>query len=106
MTDRGLAHVRAVPKLIVLDLSRTAITDKGCDSIAEIKTLVNVYLAETRVTPAGLRKLKDTPALRHVGLHGVTLSDKEVQDLSAILPHRIKLVGYSTGERGGAAEKK
>ena len=71
ITDRGLAHLKALPELEDLDLDATLITDAGLEHlralraglqyIETIETLSNLEGLNTRrtkVTPEGLARLK------------------------------------------------
>jgi hypothetical protein len=59
VTDEGLASLAKLPKLQVLRLSRTKVTDAGFNKhLAELPTLTEVSLRGTQVATPTLRKWK------------------------------------------------
>ena len=58
--------MRQLPRLRVLNLHATRVTDAGMASLAGLKDLQVLSLIGTRVGDAGLASLRDLPALRDV----------------------------------------
>ena len=54
VTDAGLAHILACPRLVYLDLSGTQISDAGLASLVKNKRYSFIGVSKTRVTPEGV----------------------------------------------------
>ncbi len=84
LTDEGLAQVKALPKLVQLDLKDTQITDAGLANLAGIATLNRLHLEKTKVTDAGLVHLKDLGNLEYLNLYGTAVTDAGLEHLKGL----------------------
>jgi hypothetical protein len=115
--DKGLAHLKKLRQLTVLNLSKTAITNKGLESLRGLQKLDTLVLADTAVTGAGFATLKALKNLRTLNMdrcenidgylmdlsglrelrmlyvHGCTVSEDEVEELTDDNP-RLAVFGY------------
>ena len=57
ITDDGLRHLTPLTNLRELDLANTDISDDGLEHLAQLSGLVKLNLTETLVTPAGVEEL-------------------------------------------------
>jgi len=76
VTDKDLQSLRHFPALEVLCLSGTDISDAGLEHVATISTLERLFLDRTNVKGSGLAHLKGLPRLTHLGLSGTPLDDE------------------------------
>ena len=58
MTDAGLKHLAALPKLSELYLSGTGVTDTGLKVLTDFKHLNRLWVYNTKVTEAGRAELR------------------------------------------------
>ena len=58
VTDAGLEHLKALPRLGTLLLSHTRVTDRGLEHLKDVPRLRTVFLDDTRVTAAGVAALE------------------------------------------------
>jgi len=70
--DAGLVHLSKLPRLNVLNLSKTRISDAGLSALEELKTLKLLRLDGTRVTSDGVASLR-------LALPGCKIADRLVQ---------------------------
>ena len=114
LSDASLSHLRSIPSLRMLDLSRTRVTDKGLHSfrslrnlaililpdamtnkgLADLRSLPNIRdlnLDRTHVTNAGLKVLASFAHLEKLDLSGTFVTDEGLAVL-AQLPHLSHLV--------------
>lgn len=54
ITDKGLAALKDLPSLEVIDLSRTEITDAGLQQLLSLPNLKSIRVDDTKVTDAGI----------------------------------------------------
>jgi hypothetical protein len=80
----GLAHVKALAKVVQLDLKDTQVTDDGLAHVAGIGTLVKLHLEKTKVTDAGLAHLKDLGNLEYLNLYGTAVTDAGLEHLKGL----------------------
>jgi hypothetical protein len=84
LTDDGLAAVKALPKVVHVDLKDTQITDAGLAHLAAIATLNRLHLEKTKVTDAGLVHLKDLGNLEYLNLYGTAVTDAGLEHLKGL----------------------
>jgi hypothetical protein len=90
-TDAGLAHLRGLPALRVLDLSRTRITGASLDTVGQFPALACLNLQRTSITNDDLVRLKGSRELLILDLSATSISDaglvhlKDLPHLSALL---------------------
>src|SRR5262249_20671841 len=81
ISDKGLAYFQGLP-LTGLDLSLTNITDDGLDQLKQIHSLADLVLNTTLVTDAGLRNLVPAlPNLRRLKLYKTRISAQFEEEL-------------------------
>jgi internalin A len=109
VTDDDLAILRNLPRLEILTLSRTAVSDSGLKHLGGLKNLKQLHLParttdeglanlvglsklqlldilDSQVTDAGLEYLKGLANLRVVLLNGTQVTAAGVRDLQRALP--------------------
>ncbi len=84
LTDDGLVHVKALPKVYELHLKDTQITDAGLAHLAEMTTLARLHLEKTKVTDAGLEHLKGLGNLEYLNLYGTAVTDAGLDHLKGL----------------------
>ena len=60
MTDAGLEHLKALPRLTMLILWETNVTDAGLEHLKKLTQLQRLDLRSTKVTKAGATGLQET----------------------------------------------
>jgi hypothetical protein len=80
----GLAHLKALPKVVQLDLKDTQVTDEGLAHLAGIPTLAKLHLEKTKITDAGLVHLKDLGNLEYLNLYGTAVTDAGLEHLKGL----------------------
>lgn len=58
ITDRGIAYLKNLTDLIVLDIKQSAVTDKGLEELKGLSKLKMIYLSQAATTRAGRESLK------------------------------------------------
>lgn len=58
ISDKGIESLKSLTQLNKLEISYTRVTDQSIDHLIALKSLKLLYLTGTRVTPDGLKKLK------------------------------------------------
>ncbi|MGD9721843.1 MAG: hypothetical protein AB7O59_11015 [Pirellulales bacterium] len=106
LTDEGLAHVKALPKVYELNLKDTQITDAGLAQLAGMGTLVRLHLEKTKVTDAGLPHLKDLGALEYLNLYGTAVTDAGLEHLKALKNLKKLYLWQSQATDDGVAKLK
>ena len=86
VTNRTLRHLRRLSRLRMLDLSETAIDDNGLTYIAELHSLQFFDLGMTSITDAGIEKLSSLKNLSDLGIRGTHVTDEGVEKLKLVLP--------------------
>ena len=76
VTDEGLIHLTQLPRLRVLRLSRTAITDAGMSVLAKCETLESIDVSQTQVGDQGVWELRALPRLRILNLFQTRVTDR------------------------------
>jgi hypothetical protein len=84
LTDDGLVHVKALPKVYELNLKDTQITDAGLAHLAQLATLTRLHLEKTKVTDEGLVHLKDLGNLEYLNLYGTAVTDAGLEHLKGL----------------------
>ncbi|HEU4620709.1 MAG TPA: hypothetical protein VFS42_00660 [Burkholderiaceae bacterium] len=70
LSAQGLAHLRHLPKLTALDLTKCAISDEQLAQVACVSTLRTLDLSQTRVKGPGLAYLEPLTQLKELNLSG------------------------------------
>jgi internalin A len=87
VTDEGLAQLKTLKGLRKLYLGRTEISDAGLKHIAGLVGLESLILSETKVTDAGLKQLAGMKKLTNLEVSGTAITDlglKELRELKAL----------------------
>ena len=97
ITDEGLAHLKDLKGLRKLYLGRTEISDAGLKHIAGLAGLEHLILSESKVTDAGLKQLAGLKKLTTLEISGTVVTDlglrelRELKALTAIFANRTKV---------------
>ncbi len=87
VTDEGLVQLKGLKGLHKLYLGRTEISDAGLKHIAGLVGLESLILSETKVTDAGLKQLAGMKKLTNLEVSGTAVTDlglKELRELKAL----------------------
>ncbi len=76
ITDTGLAHIRGLHHLKRLDLGWTAVTDAGLANVEGLGSLTLLDLSHTSITDAGLAHLAGLRNLGHLVLSETSVGDE------------------------------
>jgi hypothetical protein len=106
LTDEGLVHVKALPKVFELNLKDTQITDAGLANLAALATLNRLHLEKTKVTDAGLVHLKDLGNLEYLNLYGTAVTDAGLEHLKGLKNLKKLYLWQSQATDGGVAKLK
>ncbi|MCR9247265.1 MAG: YHS domain-containing protein [bacterium] len=106
VTDRELAWLEPLaPRLVWLNLSRTAITDAGAKSLSKLTQLRRLHVANTALTDATVKQLDGLNELEFANFYGTKITD-DALPFFLLLPKLNKLHAWQTGvspERAKAA---
>ncbi len=86
VTDEGMAHLAGLPALKVLNLSGTQVTNAGLDHLQGLPQLEDLRLSRTRITDAGLAHLQGLSQLRALNISFTETSPAAVAALRKALP--------------------
>jgi hypothetical protein len=95
VSDWGLDHVRGCKHLEELSLWSTAITDAGLDRLKELTNLSSLQLGRTEITDAGLVHLKKLIKMRELDLHETAIGDPGLAHLKNLTQIRILRLGQT-----------
>lgn len=100
MTDAVLADVAAIGSITELDLSAShEVTDEGLRQLTKLPRLRVLNLSKTSITDRGLRVLRDLPALESLSVSLTGITDKGAAHLSACPALvRVDLAWTATGD--------
>ena len=87
VTDEGLAHLKGLSQLHVLNVGGTRVTDAGLVHLKGLTQLWDLSLSGTQVTDAGLVHLKGLTQLRYLALSRTRVTDAGVVELQKVLPN-------------------
>lgn len=106
LTDDGLVHVKALPKVYELNLKDTQVTDAGLAHLAEMPTLVRLHLEKTKVTDEGLAHLKNLANLEYLNLYGTAVTDAGLEHLKGLSNLKKLYLWQSQASDEGVAKLK
>lgn len=87
ITDATLKDtVAKLPRLLVLDLRQTKVSDAGLEALVGLKKLQTLNLYGTEVTDAGLKALAKIKSLKNVYLWQSKATEGGVKQLTAAIP--------------------
>jgi uncharacterized membrane protein len=90
--------------LVLLDLSRTKVTDAGLAAVAKMPNLRRLQLQETGVTDAGLPSIKALPKLEVLNLFDTRVSDAGLAALTSLKTLRRLYLWRTAVTAGGEAK--
>ena len=93
LSDAGLAHIRRLRRITVLDLRGNPITDAGIDYLADLSELQELDLGFTNVAGPGLNGIRRLPALRTLNLRCTKISDSGLKGVE--LPTHLEKLDLS-----------
>ena len=77
VTEADLAHLRAIPRLSVLDLTRAAVTDAHMEQVGKLTQLEILILYSTQITDAGLAHLTGLTRLQRLRFRDNEITDAD-----------------------------
>jgi beta-lactamase regulating signal transducer with metallopeptidase domain/peroxiredoxin len=75
ISDAGLARIKRLPRLTMLNLYRVSITDAAMAHIAEMQGLEDLSFSSPQVTPGGTARLHSLPRLKSLTCIGKNLNE-------------------------------
>jgi hypothetical protein len=87
VTDADLKHLKDLPQIRMLGLSKTQITDAGLANLEGLSQLQWLHLQNTQITDAGLKRLRNSTQLQYVDLRGTKVTEDGLQTLRQELPN-------------------
>lgn len=87
VSDKGMASVASLPRLVHLDLRATRITDEGVRALAACKELRSCNLYGTEVGDQGIAALSACANLESLYVFGTSASAQSIVALQQQLPH-------------------
>lgn len=99
VTDKGLKSLLKCPKLKILNVFGSRITDDGAEIIGQMKNLETLGLDATSVTDKGTQSLVNLTQLMDVNLSQTAISDETVKILSALPIVELRLRGTDISSR-------
>lgn len=81
ISDHGLAQLKHLEHVSIMNLSKAPITDEGLKSLRGCENLRELCLDGTRVTDAGLAQLGGLKNLTAIGLCGTSITDEGLKSL-------------------------
>jgi hypothetical protein len=79
--DRTAEVIAGFPRLRILNLHRSVITDRGLAALVECQTLEELYLGETEISDESLGELTELPKLQVLDVWRCRLTDAAVEHL-------------------------
>ena len=79
-----LAHVKNLPRTMILNLRGTEVGDAGLAHLKDLKGLVKLHLEKTKITDAGLEQLKGLEKLEYLNLYGTAVTDAGLKHLEGL----------------------
>jgi hypothetical protein len=84
ITNAGLEHIAALPRLEVLDLTGAPIGDAGLRHLSKLPRLEHLNLSDTNITDAALVYLACLPNLRELSLADTGVADPGLENLRTL----------------------
>lgn len=101
VTDSQLTHLNALPKLEILDLTRTRVSGAGFRNVHELRHLKGLYLAGTDCNDQGLAELARFVGLKHIILSQTPVSDVGIVHLEQLTNlQSLRLDGTRCSQQG------
>lgn len=104
ITDAGVAFLGKLTALGSLNLAGTAITDRAIEVIAGLPALETLHLGWTELSDASLARLASAPSLKTLDLRGTRITDAGLARLTGLKSLRaLSLQETGAGDAGVAA---
>ena len=87
VTDAGLAHLKGLTALHMLDLTNTRVSGTGLEHLQGLTSLKVLYLCDTQVTDAGLVYLQGLTSLTLLHIENTQITDAGLATLHKALPN-------------------
>jgi peroxiredoxin len=87
ITSSGMANLKDLTSLELLNLENTQVGDEGLAYLAGLASIKTLVLAGTQVTDEGIKYLKSLTALQTLNLNGTRVSEAGITDLKQALPN-------------------
>jgi internalin A len=104
--DAGLAHMRGLRSLSILDLSHTKVTDLGLAHLEGLLNLRALDLSHTQITGEGLAHLKGLENLSSLDLTGTRLRDDGLAHLERLVSLKFLVLDGTEVTDAGLAHLK
>jgi serine/threonine protein kinase len=102
VTDRGIAHLKDLPKLQQVYLGGSEIGDDGLKLLAErFPDMAILHIGESRITDQGFEALRGFRRLEQLGTFRLPLTDLAVETLSRLTHLKLASVVDTTLTRDG-----
>jgi hypothetical protein len=82
--DQELGLIKGLPRLAMINLRGSAITDAGLAHLKDHTGLVRIHLEKTKITDAGLEQLKGLENLEYLNLYGTAVTDAGLSHLQGL----------------------
>jgi Leucine-rich repeat (LRR) protein len=99
ITDSKLKIVLALPKLTILSLVMTEITDDGLKNL-ENTSLNRLFLRQTKITDSGLASLAKIPSLKRLDLRYTNVTDDGLKNIRELELESLLLSGQNISGKG------
>jgi len=86
ITDEALESLASLPELQLLDLINTSITDDGLRTIAKLEKITHLTVSDMPITDAGLAHLESLKQLENLDLSNTLVTDQGIERLRKSLP--------------------
>lgn len=94
ITDEGIAHIAALPRLRFITCAQSKVTDRSCRKLAESKSLETIGLDGTAITDSGFSELARIPTLKFVSVRGAAVTAEGVAKFRMMRPDVEILSNY------------
>jgi hypothetical protein len=85
VTDKDLAPLAQLKKVVAVNLAKTSVTDNGLAQLQPHTGIMSLHLEQTKITDAGLAHLKPLKSLEYLNLYGTAVTDAGLAHLSGLV---------------------
>ncbi len=89
ITNKGLDHIRDVPRLWLLVIISKKVDDVGTEKVSRIKTLTKLDFIGATLTTKGIRNLTKLPKLEQLYLYSAHVTDEALKPLGGMKTLKI-----------------
>jgi hypothetical protein len=93
--DEDLAYLREFPRLEILNLSKSLVTDAGMRELRGLRHLRGLYLSSTKITDAGLEPLSGLVELETLDLSKTRIDDAGLAHLAGLARLKLLLLNWT-----------